>query len=169
MGENMTGAENRKHSRQRDEILAVLRGTVLHPGARWVYDQLRDKIPKLSLGTVYRNLTLFRKEGQVAAVGVVNGEERFDAVTEPHPHTVCTVCGKVADLAGMDDTVLRHLAEGVARSAAGFAIDYRKTMFCGVCENCAHKESADKPPVVKIMVSAETGGRCGALPAEGVA
>ena len=150
--------ENRKHSRQRDEILAVLRGTDLHPRARWVYDQLRGKIPRLSLGTVYRNITLFRKEGRVAAVGVVNGEERFDAITEPHPHTVCTVCGKVADLAGagMETGALRRLAEGVADLAAGFAIDYRKTVFCGVCEDCASRRDGD-------------GGVAGVSPAEGVA
>jgi Fur family peroxide stress response transcriptional regulator len=135
----MAATENRKHSRQRDEILAVLRGTALHPGARWVYDQLRDKIPRLSLGTVYRNITLFRKEGLVAAVGVVNGEERFDAVTEPHPHAVCTRCGKVVDMTDTDDAALRRLTEGVTRSAAGFAIDYRKTLFCGVCEDCASR------------------------------
>jgi Fur family peroxide stress response transcriptional regulator len=135
----MKATENRKHSKQRDEILAVLRGTAMHPGARWVYDQLRDKIPRLSLGTVYRNITLFRKEGLVAAVGVVNGEERFDAVTEPHPHVVCTVCGKIVDLSGADDAALRRLVEGVTAHAAGVAIDYRKTVFCGVCEDCASR------------------------------
>ena len=156
----MKAAENRKHSRQQDEILAVLRGTTLHPGARWVYDQLRDKIPRLSLGTVYRNITLFRKEGRVAAVGVINGEERFDAVTDPHPHAVCTVCGKIADLTQTDDAAVRRLAAGITDAAAGFAIDYRKTVFCGVCADCAaHRDEGGG-------VSADTFG--GVSPAEGV-
>jgi Fur family peroxide stress response transcriptional regulator len=126
---------NRKHSRQRDEILAAIRGTALHPGARWVYERLRGVIPRLSLGTVYRNIALFQEEGLVVAVGVVNGEERFDAVTEPHPHAVCASCGKVTDLRIPDDAVLQQAAES-ARSVSGFAIDHRRTVFCGVCEEC---------------------------------
>jgi Fur family peroxide stress response transcriptional regulator len=150
---SMTVTENRKHSRQRDEILAVLRGTTLHPGARWVYEQLRDTIPKLSLGTVYRNITFFQKEGLVVAVGVVDGEERFDAVTEPHPHAVCSRCGKVTDLAGTDDAALRQLAGEFTRSVAGFNIDYRRTVFHGVCEECVSQENpADKPSSVKIVL-----------------
>jgi Fur family peroxide stress response transcriptional regulator len=135
---------NRKHSRQREEILAVIRETASHPGARWVYERLRDRIPKLSLGTVYRNLTLFRREGRVNAVGVVNGEERFDAVTDPHPHAVCTVCGKVVDLPVPDQTVLRRFADELTRPSAGFGIDYRKTMFCGVCEDCLKQRLLDQ-------------------------
>jgi Fur family peroxide stress response transcriptional regulator len=153
---SMTVTENRKHSRQRDEIFAVLRGTTLHPGARWVYERLRDKIPKLSLGTVYRNITLFQKEGLVATVGVVDGEERFDAVTEPHPHAVCSCCGKVIDLAGTDDAVLRQLAGAFTWSAAGFNIDYRRTVFHGVCEECISQENpAGNPSSVKIVLRKE--------------
>jgi Fur family peroxide stress response transcriptional regulator len=132
----MSTTVTRKYSRKRDEILAVLRQTTLHPGARWIYEQLRDKIPGLSLGTVYRNLTLFCNDGQAGVIGVVNGEERFDAVTEPHPHVVCTGCGKVADLPVPDEAVLERFAEMFTQAAHDFEIDYRKTMFSGLCEDC---------------------------------
>ena len=49
--------------------------------------------PDLSLGTVYRNLLLFQQQGVIQSVGVVNGQERFDADTTPHSHFVCTTCG----------------------------------------------------------------------------
>jgi Fur family peroxide stress response transcriptional regulator len=132
----MSTAVTRKYSRKRDEILAVLRQTTLHPGARWIYEQLRDKIPGLSLGTVYRNLTLFRKDGQAVVIGVVNGEERFDAVTEPHSHVVCMRCGKVADLPVPDEAALERFTEVFTQAAHDFEIDYRKTIFCGMCEDC---------------------------------
>mgnify|MGYP000354531296 CR=1 FL=1 len=52
----------RKHSRKRDAILECLRCTTSHPTAEWVYTQLKPDIPDLSLGTVYRNLAMFRRE-----------------------------------------------------------------------------------------------------------
>ncbi|MDR1094770.1 MAG: transcriptional repressor [Spirochaetaceae bacterium] len=136
----MGTAGTRKYSRKRDEILALLRQTPLHPGARWIYEQLRGKIPGLSLGTVYRNLTLFCSDGQAAVLGVINGEERFDAVAEPHLHVVCTRCGKVADLPVPDKAALERFTEVFSQAAHDFEIDYRKTMFCGICEDCASEQ-----------------------------
>lgn len=77
----------RKHSRKRDAILACLRSTTCHPTAEWVYQQLKPAIPDLSLGTVYRNLSMFKDEGLVISVGTVGGLERFDGNTSP-PHTL---------------------------------------------------------------------------------
>jgi Fur family peroxide stress response transcriptional regulator len=73
----------------------------------------------------------------VVAVGVVNGEERFDAVTEPHPHVVCACCGKVADLPVPDEAARERFAEVYTQAAHGIEIDYRRTMFCGICDDCA--------------------------------
>jgi Fur family peroxide stress response transcriptional regulator len=131
----------KKHSRQRDEILAVLKETPVHPGARWVHERLRDKMPQLSLATVYRNLTLFRNEGHAMTVGVVNGEERFDAITDPHPHIVCTSCGKVADLPVPSDEALKRVAGELSGTLVGFGIDYRRALFCGTCSDCAANEA----------------------------
>ena len=52
-----------KKSRKRDAILACVCSTDTHPTAEWVYTQLKPDIPDLSLGTVYRNLAMFRREG----------------------------------------------------------------------------------------------------------
>ena len=49
-----------KKSRKRDAILACVCSTDTHPTAEWVYTQLKPDIPDLSLGTVYRNLAMFR-------------------------------------------------------------------------------------------------------------
>jgi Fur family peroxide stress response transcriptional regulator len=122
----------RKHSKKREAILETIRSTSSHPTARWVYDQLKPRIPDLSLGTVYRNITLFREEGKVISVGVVNGEEHFDGFTEPHPHGVCECCGKVLDLPCPDEQAFT-LMEG---SLSGFVTDFRKTVFYGLCPAC---------------------------------
>jgi Fur family peroxide stress response transcriptional regulator len=124
----MNGAE-RKHSKKRDAILKTIRSTASHPGAQWVYDQLKPSIPDLSLGTVYRNINLFLEEGSVISVGVVEGEERFDGRVSPHPHLVCCRCGSVADLECPEG--------GPEPGAGGFVIDYRKTVYYGLCGDCA--------------------------------
>ena len=61
-----------------------------------VYDDLKQAFPKLSLGTVYRNLSMFKASGEIVSLGTVNGVERFDAIVEPHVHFICSGCGAVA-------------------------------------------------------------------------
>ena len=89
----------RKRSRKREAILECIRSTDIHPSAEWIYEQLRPRIPDLSLGTVYRNLRLFLAEGEIMSVGVVDGLERYDGNTSPHVHFICERCGAVIDVA----------------------------------------------------------------------
>ncbi|MDR3130306.1 MAG: transcriptional repressor [Treponema sp.] len=125
----------RKHSNKRDAILAAIQSTQSHPGAQWIYDRLKPYIPSLSLGTVYRNINLFREEGSVVSVDIVNGEERFDGQVSPHPHLVCCRCGKIADIPCMaDDERLMGTKEEM--EIGGFIIDYRKTVYYGLCREC---------------------------------
>ncbi|MDR1444261.1 MAG: transcriptional repressor [Treponema sp.] len=132
-------AGNRKHSRKRDEILNVIRSTASHPSARWVYEQLRPAYPRLSLGTVYRNIRAFQEEGELISVGVVEGEERFDGRVQPHPHFICTRCGEVIDIAGNGNKTLEEQvvpAQPEAGIFAGLYVDHRKTLFYGLCGDC---------------------------------
>jgi Fur family peroxide stress response transcriptional regulator len=99
---------------------------------------LKPSIPDLSLGTVYRNINLFREEGAVVSVGVVEGEERFDGRVSPHPHVVCCRCGRVADLpCPGGEEGQGGPAEDSREEAGGFVIDYRKTVYYGLCPDCA--------------------------------
>ena len=88
----------RNFSSKRNAIYNAVCGTDTHPSARWVYDKLKPEIPDLSLGTVYRNIALFKDEGKVSVICNVNGEERIDGNTEPHPHFVCNKCKAVIDV-----------------------------------------------------------------------
>lgn len=103
----------RKRSRKRDAILACVRATTCHPSAEWVYQRLKPTIPDLSLGTVYRNLSMFKDEGLVISVGTVGGLERFDGNTKPHTHFVCTRCSAVLDLMdiNLEDEFLQNVPQ----------------------------------------------------------
>ena len=123
-----------KHFRKRDAILTCLRETTEHPSAEWVYSQLKQEIPDLSLGTVYRNLSLFKEQGLITSLGTVKGVERFDANTDPHVHYICTGCGKVLDLHQI--RVPEELNHAAATDSGGEVTGCQLT-FTGVCGQCA--------------------------------
>jgi Fur family peroxide stress response transcriptional regulator len=139
------GRTERKHSKKRDIILEAIRTTQTHPGAQWIYDRIKPSIPSLSLGTVYRNIKLFQEEGSVISVCTVNGEERFDGRVSPHPHLICSCCGKVADLPCPADDGCSQTAEAAENLPGGFIVDYRKTIYYGLCSDCAAASQAAVP------------------------
>lgn len=85
------------YSRQREEILNVLRSTVSHPTAQWIYDETKKLLPNISLGTVYRNLQLLVDSGDIIKVQGAFDKDRYDGNAVPHCHLVCTSCGSVED------------------------------------------------------------------------
>ena len=85
-----------------------------------------------SLATVYRNLALFKEEGQVISVAVVDGEERFDADVTPHGHFICESCGLVEDLH------FEHFAEWEreVELQTHARVEYYSILFYGLCPSC---------------------------------
>jgi Fur family peroxide stress response transcriptional regulator len=143
MDDTALPGKKKKRSRKRDEILKVIRSTGSHPSARWVYERLKPDFPRLSLGTVYRNIRGFQEEGELVSVGVVQGEERFDGRVQPHPHFICSRCGKIVDLDGdiaiegdMDNTLGDATGAAAPELSPGLYVDHRKTVFYGLCGDC---------------------------------
>ena len=123
-----------RYSKKREAILSVLRDTKSHPSAEWVYQKLKPTHPDLSLGTVYRNLALFREQGVIQSVGVVEGQERFDADTSLHHHFVCQCCGSVIDLAfspAQEDSWDQAVSQQY-----GFRTLRHELVFYGICNEC---------------------------------
>ncbi len=132
-------SQKAKHFPKRDAILTCLRQTKVHPSADWVYARLKPEIPDLSLGTVYRNLSLFKEQGIITSLGTVGGVERFDGETRDHVHFICTQCGKVEDMEGGPN--LPGL-QAAAEHDLGSRIDGCQITFTGVCRNCMNKEES---------------------------
>jgi len=88
----------KNYSRKREAILEKIRSTDKHPTADDIYFSLKTEYQDLSLGTVYRNLSLFKQEGDVITVAVVDGQERYDGRTTPHGHFICHKCNAVMDV-----------------------------------------------------------------------
>lgn len=126
-----------KHFKKRNAILEYLRATTAHPSAETVYTDLKRQIPDLSMGTVYRNLNLFRQQGLASVVATVRGVERFDANTEPHVHFICSQCDSVLDLMEMEvpDTL-----KNTASHCCGGRADACQLSFTGICGGCLNNE-----------------------------
>ena len=128
---------SKKNFRKRTAILSFLRQTKDHPSAEMVYNHLKAEIPDLSLGTVYRNLSMFKAQGEIISVGTVNGVERFDGNVEPHVHFVCNGCNAVIDLPQIQ--VPEELNRQV-KDATGGTVEMCNLSFNGLCKECAAKQ-----------------------------
>lgn len=131
-----------KFSRQREAIIDYLRNTKDHPTADMVYTHVRELYPKVSLGTVYRNLNLLAEEGEILRLTQVNGPDRFDGNIEPHYHFVCNHCKQIRDL---KTTSLEHIN---TLASVGFdgLVESHQILFYGICPICKkYQLGIDKP------------------------
>ena len=120
----------KNYSKQREAILEVLRCTDTHPTANWIYEKVRETIPSISLGTVYRNLAQLSQSGEILSLHVADGFEHFDFVTAPHAHLHCIKCGAIID-AKLDIEPLSKLSNDL-----GFTPQNTIYVVYGICKNC---------------------------------
>lgn len=121
---------------KRNAILAGLQRSKEHPSAEALYAQLKQEIPDLSMGTVYRNLALFKKQGLAAGIATVDGVERFDGNIHPHVHFICSDCGAVIDL---DDVQVPDSLTHTAEASCGGKVNACQLSFTGRCKACISK------------------------------
>lgn len=124
-----------RRSKQRDRILELLQSTTIHPTADWIYEQLKKEFPYLSLGTVYRNLSLLYEQGVIKKIQSGSTFDRFEAKVQPHYHLVCEKCGSVQDF---EMSIYEEL-NLKARQLTDFSIREHKIEFFGICSKCKTK------------------------------
>lgn len=124
-----------KFSRQRECIREYLWSRTDHPTADMVYRAVRESYPSISLGTVYRNLSMMADEGEILRLDVGDGVDHYDARTAPHYHFRCRVCGCVKDLLDLDVGDIDTLASEMTNDR----IEGHNLFFFGVCEDCLKK------------------------------
>jgi len=90
----------KRMTKQRKTILSILKDRKDHPTASDLYLEVREKIPQVSLGTVYRNLNVLRDLGEVQELNINNKFKRYDGNPQQHYHFFCQECNRVFDLEG---------------------------------------------------------------------
>lgn len=124
-----------RQSKQRERILELLRSTDIHPSADWLYEKLKKEFPKLSPGTIYRNLAILIEQGLVNKIHFGSTYDRFEANIGPHYHLICQQCGRIMDfqMPGFDNLNSR------ANQLTDFEIHSHKIEFFGLCPDCRAK------------------------------
>lgn len=130
-----------RRSRQRAVVLEELKAISCHPTARELYDRVRRRLPRISLGTVYRNLEQLCQCGEACRLTAPGGEARFDADTQPHDHVRCIRCGCVADLPGPP----AEIPAGELDETAGFEIIGYRLEYLGICPGCRKADPSECP------------------------
>jgi Fur family peroxide stress response transcriptional regulator len=126
-----------KKSKQREAILKVLKNTASHPSAEWIFEQVKKEIPDIGLATVYRNLRMLKKSGEVIEMHPSNITAHYDIRTYDHYHFYCERCGKVIDIEEPVDTALGTRVT----EKTGLVINHYNLVFSGLCLECQEYDS----------------------------
>ena len=124
-------------TKQRRIILEELGNLRTHPTADELYEQVRRRLPRISLGTIYRNLELLSRRGVIRKLEFGGSQMRFDGDLRSHTHIRCMHCGRVDDLpaeAGITECDREILQD------TGYTVKERRVEFLGVCAECGKAE-----------------------------
>jgi len=124
-------------TRQKKIILDVLKAVSTHPTAEWIYQEAKQQIPGLSLGTVYRNLNLLRDNGEIMELNYGSSQSHFDGNAANHYHFQCRNCGEVFDL----ELPLIKNIETKASGVDGHKIEGHRLEFYGLCKTCLSRQA----------------------------
>jgi Fur family transcriptional regulator, ferric uptake regulator len=119
-------------TRQRKLILDELCKAKSHPTADEVYKLVRPRMPRISLGTVYRNLDQLSASGQIVKLTMGGGPMRFDSTFPQHHHIRCSKCGKVDDIiSGPNIKIGQEMVNESGYELVGYKIEFH-----GLCPRC---------------------------------
>jgi len=114
-------------------LLRLLSISEDHPDASKIYNQLRIQFPTISLATVYKTLHFLKEEGEVLEIPLQNGAHYDGRKPYPHPHLICTKCGKIMD---GDELTFPETANLEIQNKLFFEVANSQLVFYGICSQC---------------------------------
>ena len=130
----------KRHTIQRQLVIAAVRFLADHPTAEEVYDRITMEYPDISKGTVYRNLNSLVESGLLGKVSVPSGADRFDHILARHYHIKCNHCGKFMNVENFD---YFHDLDDKLATATGFKMEHHDIVFSGLCPECQKHQGAE--------------------------
>ena len=124
---------------QRQVIFEEVKSDLSHPTADEIYERVRKRLPRISMGTVYRNLDILTSCGLISKIQPGLPQMRFDGNTQDHYHMTCTSCGKIEDapIESQDDPL--ESLEGALGHLTKYGIFGHRLEFFGLCKECMEK------------------------------
>lgn len=126
-----------RNTKQRQVVLDIVRNTDTHPTADWVYEQARQIIPNISLGTVYRLLGRLQEEGLVIQLEAGSRKSRFDGRPGGHQHVVCERCGRIVDVPDVIDSSATERIQQMT----GYRVRTHRVEWFGICPQCQSQKT----------------------------
>ncbi|MEG2351545.1 MAG: transcriptional repressor [Bacilli bacterium] len=120
-----------RYSKQREVVFEVVSKSDDHPEVKKIYERVKEKIPNISLGTVYRNLNTLSADNQIKKIISFDGEH-FDKTTYEHYHAYCDICKNVFDV---NLKFLSDTSEKIEKNT-GIKVISCNFIIKGICHNC---------------------------------
>ena len=127
-----------RNTRQRTIIIEELCRVPNHPTAAELYERVRERLPRISLGTVYRNLELLARGAVIGKLEHAGSETRFDGTSHPHYHIRCAECGRVDDMHEVGTGLVADRFE----SDNGYLVAGHRLEFVGTCPRCRQEQTS---------------------------
>jgi len=127
-------AKKTRMTKQRKAILRILKSTDSHPTADWIYEKVRNEIPNISLGTVYRNLNKFVENNLVSKIEIkMDKKESYFELLQGnhHHHLICLKCGKIIPL----KCPLKNYENKISQQTNYQIVEHRLKLY-GLCPDC---------------------------------
>lgn len=115
-----------RNTTQRELVYRIVMNSSDHPTADAIYERARKVMPRISLGTVYRNLKQLSEGGRIREIRLAGDGNRYDRTLGVHAHFHCRVCGKVSDV----ETGAIPTPEGIGK------LESTDVVFGGICAEC---------------------------------
>lgn len=126
----------KNYSKQREDVLNAIKELKNHPTAEEIYEKVKDYNSTASRGTVYRNLKNLVCDGVITKISRTEGPNRYDLVTIPHHHLICSKCGKVFDF--KYDFNEDKIKESI-KNQIGINVDINSFSLQTICSECKNK------------------------------
>jgi Fur family peroxide stress response transcriptional regulator len=121
---------------QRLEVAREIAWSNTHPEVEAIYHGVRERVPTISLDTVYRTLRALERLGLIRRLDALGGPVRYDAILEPHHHFICTRCGLIRDV---DGTSFEGLDAPESAAELG-RVESITVQLRGLCKSCQESE-----------------------------
>lgn len=124
-----------KYSKQRQLILDIVKDSCDHPTAQTIYYRAKEKMPNISLGTVYRNLISLYENGDIKHIQIANKKDRYDGNICTHFHIYCEECKKTKDI----PLEILESSVDIIEKKYNFKVS-KDLVLIGVCNECMERE-----------------------------
>ncbi|WP_277874707.1 Fur family transcriptional regulator [Mesobacillus harenae] len=95
-------------------------------------EDIHQKLPYISMATLYNNIKLFVKIGIFKELPYGTGYSKYEINKPDHYHIICDLCGKIADF---NYPSLKEI-ENAASDLTNYSIKHHHLEFYGVCVSC---------------------------------